>query len=71
VPRTAERGKNGGKLYKKTTTWVGIAAEGQQPLGPVGGEKQDGTVQHSARLSPVEEQRTTDVKGGRTANTTP
>ena len=58
---------NGGKK----TTCVDIAAGGQQPLGPVGGEKQDGTGQHSSRLSPVEEQRTADVKGGSTKNTTP
>ena len=54
-----------------TATCADIAVGRQQPLGPAGGEKQDGTGQHISRLGPVEEQRTANVKWERTTKTQP
>jgi hypothetical protein len=38
---------------KTKITWAEIAAGGQQPQGPAGGEKQEGTGQHSTWFDPV------------------
>jgi hypothetical protein len=69
-PRRRSADRTAGK-ETTTTTWADIAAGGLQPQQPGGGEKREGTGQHGARIGPVEERGTADMKGGRTKTTQP